>query len=380
LDILSIKLANYALASWDVVIGEGKSMRFICFSSGSQRRYRDDVIRAMAMPAGCELTFRYRLKYLALAVQESLKAKRIGRDDQILICYLDQSDRQKPVDFIPVRFATLIEAPTIGDFVVLRMQVQNFAFTADLDAFNREVHSRSAEVPKWPKDPTEPYASGAFWVEINDYPKSVVESTAISDWQITVNHLLKRADFSSSGPFYQVVRIQEVKNQSTIAMSNGQYTLKPETEYELLIDHFLPTESNKAFQLETALSGGGLTFITGSTMQIDSPYDRHWLRFKTLGPLKDERAVITVNKKTSGEDAAMQFDLPISIKGRIYKAVWIGIFVGLLLATPQFITSWISPAFANKSPAWFFGLFAFIAALNVAAGITATLNFRKPIS
>ena len=82
-----------------------------------------------------------------------------------MICYLDQSDRNKAVDFIPVRFATLIEAPTIGDFVVLRMRVQQFAFAVDLDAFNREVYVRSAEAPKWPPDENATYATGAFWVE-----------------------------------------------------------------------------------------------------------------------------------------------------------------------------------------------------------------------
>jgi hypothetical protein len=158
-------------------------MQFICFSSGSQQRYRDDIIRAMAMPVGCELTFRYRLKYLGLAVQESLKAGRVGSGDKVLICYLDQSDPKKAVDYIPVRFANLIEAPIIGDFVVLRMRVQHFAFAADLDAFNRDVHVHSAEVPKWPKDETAQYATGAFWVEVNDYPKSVVESTSVSNWQ-----------------------------------------------------------------------------------------------------------------------------------------------------------------------------------------------------
>ena len=90
-------------------------MRFICFSSGAQPRYRDDIIRAMAMPAGCELTFRYRQKYIAHGVLEHLKSNSIRLGDQVLICYLDQSDRNKPVDYIPVRFAKLLEAPVIGD-------------------------------------------------------------------------------------------------------------------------------------------------------------------------------------------------------------------------------------------------------------------------
>lgn len=354
-------------------------MQFICFSSGAQRRYRDDIVRAMAMPAGCEITFRYRLKYLAHSVQEHLKASRIGKDDQVLICYLDQSDRAKPVDFIPIRFAALIEAPVIGDFVVLRMQVGKFAFAADIAAFNQEIQSRSAEVPKWPDSGDSPYAAGAFWVEVNDYPKSVVESTAISDWQVTVGHLLKRADFATSGPFYQVIRLQDLKSKTAVEMQGAQYDLQPGRDYELIIDHFLPSQAPGAFQLETALSGGAVTFITGSTMQIDSPYDRHWLRFRTQEPLKNERAVMTVKKKASGEDPAVQFDLPISIQGRIWKTVLIGLAVGLLLAVPQITTVWVNPAFAPRGLPWLIGLAGFIAIFNFAVGIAAALNFRKPI-
>src|SRR5262245_14722663 len=138
-------------------------MQFICFSSGAQKQYRDDIIRALGMPFGCELIFRYRLKYVAEPVQRYLKNEQDRQKDRVLISYLDQSDRNQPVFFIPVRFATLIETPIIGDFVVLRMRVGNFAHASDLDAFNRDLQSCSAEVPKWPADNASPYAVGAFW-------------------------------------------------------------------------------------------------------------------------------------------------------------------------------------------------------------------------
>jgi hypothetical protein len=354
-------------------------MRFICFSSGAQRRYRDDIVRVMAMPGDCEITFRYRLKYLAHSVQEHVKAGRISQADQVLICYLDQSDKTKPVDFIPIRFATPLEAPVIGDFVVLRMKVGKFAYSADITAFNREIQGRSGEVPKWPDGSDAQFANGAFWVEVGDYPKSVVESVSNSDWQNVVGQLLKRTDFASTGPFYKVVGVQNLNSRAAVEMSGGQYELQGAREYELIIDHFLPGEATSMYQLETALSGDALTFITGSTMQIDSPYDRHWLRFRTKEPIKSERAVLTVNKKASGEDSAVQFDLPISVQGRLAKAIWIGIAVGLLLAIPQITTVWINPAFSTKPLEWLIGLASFILVFNIAVGIAAALNFRKPI-
>jgi hypothetical protein len=118
--------------------------------------------------------------------------------------------------------------------------------------------------------------------------------------------------------------------------------------------------------------------ITGSKFQIDSPYDRHWLRLKTGDPLKDEHAVITVSKKGSGEDAAVQFDLPIAVGGRFRKVVLASLVVGVLLAVPQITTVWMNPAFACKSSFWLLGVSAFIAIFNFAAAIAVTLNIAKP--
>jgi hypothetical protein len=353
-------------------------MRFICFSSGAQKRYRDDIIRAMAMPPGCELTFRYRIKYLSPAVQEHLKGGRIGKGDQVLISYLDQSDKTQPVFFIPVRFATIIETPTIGDFAVLRMRVEQSAYAADLDAFNRDLRNLSRDVPAWPAADSK-YAVGSYWVDVQQYPMSVVESSAIADWQLAVGQLLTRKDFAQVGPFYQVVQLHELQSDQTLTMLDGQFALRPNSDYELLIDHFLPREDTGVFQLEALFTGQSITFITGSKIQIDSPYDRHWLRFKTQEPLLDERAVITITKKESGQEAAVQFDMPILVAGRRLKAILIGIVLGLFLALPQVITAWVNPAFKANGLPWLLGLAGFIALLNIAVGIAAALNFRKPL-
>jgi len=259
------------------------------------------------------------------------------------------------------------------------MRVEEFAYAADLEAFNKDVQSRSAEVPKWPSDGVSNYATGAFWVEIDDYPKSVVRSVSIENWQKTVSQLLERRDFASTGPFYRVVQSQELKSARQIEMNAGQFALSPNTDYELIVDHFLPKEQTANFQLEVVATGQVTSFITGPKLQIDSPYDRHWIRFKTLDPLLNERAVMTVTKKATGEEAAVQFDLPIMVSGRRAKTIGIGFVVGFLLALPQIITLWVNPSFTTKSAGWWLELIGFILVLDIIVGIAAAVNFRKPI-
>jgi len=178
---------------------------------------------------------------------------------------------------------------------------------------------------------------------------------------------------------HQVVQLQEFQSKQPVSMADGQFALRPNNEYELLIDHFLPRAETGAFQLDLLVTGQAITFITGSKIQIDSPYDRHWIRFKTQEPLRDERAVATITKTVTGADAAGQFDMPIVVAGRRLKTILIGIVLGLFLALPQVITAWVNPAFAPRGLPWLLGLAGLIAGLNIAVGIGAALNFRKPI-
>lgn len=352
-------------------------MRFVCFSSGSQPRYRDDVIRAMAMPEGAELTFRYRLKYLGNSVQDSVTSRKINAGDEVLITYVDQSDKTKATLFIPVRFASVIEVPEIGDFVVLRMRVGPFGYAKDLEVFNQELRNQSAEVPEW-KDSSGGYPAGRHWIEIQNYPKSVKTSTSVSDWQNTIGQLAQRTDFKETGPFYRVSGLRQCGSIVPIAMSDEQFSLASAADYEMLVDHYINAPDPGKFQLEVQLSGRAAEFISGSKLQIDSPYDRHWVRFRTLEPVRDESIVFTILKKASGQDAAVEFNLPGIVRGNQTKSLWLGVLVGLLLAAPQIFTLLTNPA-SVTSPSRLPYLVALALFLNLAAGITAALNFRKPV-
>jgi hypothetical protein len=331
----------------------------------------------MAMPSGCELTFRYRLKYLAQSVRDHLQNSAIKKGDELLVSYVDQSVNGQPTFFIPVRFATVVEAVAVGDFAVLRMRVQSFAYSEDLDTFNRDIRSRSAEAPDWPTGTSSEYPTGSYWIEVGDYPKSLVASTSIANWQRTVGQLVKRSDFQATGPFYQVVSLTSLSDSHATHLEEGQLTLRPNSEYELQIDHFLPSSTAGDFQLNLLFSGQILSFVTGPTIQIDSPYDRHWIRFKTKEPIQDERAVITIMKKSAGKDAAVEFDMPVLVKGNQSKTILIGTVAGLLLAAPQVITTLNNPSFQDIGRV--FGLCTIIVIFNWIVGLIAAFNFRKPI-
>lgn len=86
---------------------------FICLSSGARPRYRQDIIRAIAMPRGSRLQFRYRLELVAERVKQRIK-DRTYKNTKALIAYLDQQDRTKVPELIPCRFGRIVHAQIHG--------------------------------------------------------------------------------------------------------------------------------------------------------------------------------------------------------------------------------------------------------------------------
>src|SRR5260370_12760901 len=193
-----------------------------------------------------------------------------------------------------------------------------------------------------------------------------------------VEHLSTRGDFEKTGPFFRVVNLQEAKTGNGLRPDHGLFGLRADGEYELLIDHFLLRDETQGFQLQIVPSGKGLTSLSGSTMQFDSPYDRHWLRFATQDLLHDEGAVLTVNKKDPGEEPAFQFYLPITIHGGFWTAMLLGVTVGMLLSMPQIVTAWGNPSFSPKRLRWWLLLFMLIIVAKVLLGIPAPFTFTHP--
>ena len=72
----------------------------VLVSSGARPRYRDDIVRALALPSGADLQFRYDRTYV-----DDLVARRIDggglRNEPGIILYL-WSDRDKlETEFVP---------------------------------------------------------------------------------------------------------------------------------------------------------------------------------------------------------------------------------------------------------------------------------------
>ena len=215
----------------------------LCLSSGTTPRYREDVLRALAMPSGTDLQFRYRTKWLSPQTKAGLGEV---RNDRAIIAYIDQSDVQKTPLIIPCRFARIVGAISHGTTVSVTLRVEGFALSSDLARTNASLRTLATGVPDWNNG----RAAGYWWTDIANPPDAVEESYKLSAWESIVEQLYGH-EFAHDDVFYTVVGIcdadgglQESDDPKTmphfVAADDGRLVLNAEKDYEIRAYHYHP--------------------------------------------------------------------------------------------------------------------------------------------
>ncbi len=314
---------------------------FLCLSSGSSPRYREDVLRALSMPWGSVLQFRYLKNYVAPGVLEHEKDTGRG-ESQALIAYIDQSDPSKAPEIVPCRFATITEFTVVGTAVALLLELKDFAFAEDLQKFNSEVRAQSAgTIPAWQPDGK---VRGHYWVEVNPDPKTSARSDKLEDWEKIVAQLVGRPDFKDEGCFFTMVGLTDVASRSPVSVGKGLYRLESGHEYELTLYHYYPKSATLRARLSLSTTSRWLGFTTNPVLSLDSRYDLKRVRFKAGKPANDEQAVVSMMRDAGeGKIPYLDFDLLVLIRGVFWRTLGYGIILGLLLAGSQIVATLSNP-------------------------------------
>jgi hypothetical protein len=97
----------------------------ILLSSGARRRYRDDIIRALAHPPGTQLRFRYGRNYVANVLLSTPGSKALVGQDA-LICHLADQQDGKPALLVPCRFVSVDQAQMVGSSLILTLRADAY--------------------------------------------------------------------------------------------------------------------------------------------------------------------------------------------------------------------------------------------------------------
>lgn len=323
----------------------------LLLSSGLRPRYRHDILRALALPIGAQLQFRYQRKYLREDLFEKL-TKNGARGHKVLVGYLNASDKHHAPTIVPCRMGHVSETRTEGDFALVRFEVDEFASSLDADLMNFEDElkasacSSEALFPYWEQD----NCKGDFCIELTSCPSRVNRSRELATWQTIVKQIGACPDFREEPFFFSVRRLHKLASAREAPPSEGKYVLDANSSYRLEIAHFSPSSPDSridgsgasASSLVVTLDGAGLQALAGTRIVVDSPYDVKEISFRTHGESRRLHALMAVSRqvhvvsdgKSSLQDT-LDFELPIEIKGAWVKPIFIGSLIGVFLAAQQ---------------------------------------------
>jgi hypothetical protein len=352
----------------------------LCLSSGVTPRYREDVLRAISMPMGSHLPFRYSLGLIPESLKEPIKRNKLA-GQEICIAYLDRSvQSQKPM-IVPCRKAKLIKSHTLGDFCILEFELLEFWLAPDLQAFNKDIHSKIGNLPYWEED----CLKGYFCSKAESIPTSLMVSTEIESWQTLVKSLKSHADFATEPFFYYVRGVYPTKMECRIEAIDNVYDVVANSSYEIRIVQFSPGDTNQTVALKEInwlladSDTQSLSFITNKKLAVDSDYDEKILRFRTSNTSNTVDSMISllrhvrVNEAPKIEDAIWDFDLRFHIKPRTWTGIWQGALIGILIACQGLVLIFFNSYITEKLPPSIA-----VVILGLATGWVASFSLRKP--
>jgi hypothetical protein len=327
----------------------------LLLSSGATRQYLEDVVRALALPDGGHIQFRYESSLLAPEVIARFDSE--GLAGRICyLAYLDNRQRGKTPEIVPVREAVARKVEKLGDIYIFYMDVKRYIQTREI--IDQKLLEKLAQdrLPSWkpnyendPKHPIE-----GFWVNFlsERFPNPLLLSHDLSKrshldaFKNSADVLVKHGDFDDLRPFFNVLGIREANvlgirdaAGAEVSFSNNEWDLAPNQEYALEVYHYYPgerVETDRRVRWLSFRAIGGLLAVLGrQDIRIDSAYDVKTIRLVTYTNTQNTSGALQVYLASNRRDdqdatATLTFDVQVQTASgaQAHKIDW-GPLVGI---------------------------------------------------
>ncbi len=349
----------------------------IFLSSGDIERYRQDVLRALALPMGSALQFRYDTKWIGVKTMEEIRGGRLVGQD-LIVAYIDQSKPEESVasqhiEVIPVRTGKVSAVAVTGDTVALEFTIGTMAHASDLSAFNAELVSLSERaLPKWVEQKPE----GKYCAELTSVPSKLDRTNGIGHWQKIVKQLAERDDFKEERAFFTVLGLLSGSERRKIAVelahADWKQKVAPNSDNDLLVYHFHPKPPRRGAALTLSATVGEGLAIESNTVSVDSRYDLKRIHVRSLDPPTERGSWISVTL-ADAEDVQLDVEMATKVKSDWLRRVLTGSAIAIGLALAQVVAVSVSDNDGDVK-AWLI-VFAMLGSLIV--GMAAAFGLRR---
>jgi hypothetical protein len=311
----------------------------VCLSSGYRPRYLRDIARALALPPATWLAFRYERGWIEQSLLQelaSVEAQRRLQGEPVLIAYIDQHKDRVDFEIVPCRFATLDGVVSVGQTASLQLEVNDFAYAADLATFNDHLRQTVGEyLPRRVGDRQE----GAYWFTVESL-EGLERSTSDSVWEQIVAQLAPRPDFAEERFFYSVRSVNEIGCGNPVNAKENTFKLRPGRDYELRLYHYYPSEGNVEAEIRASATGAPLEFTVTPELLLDSRYDLKRLPFRTGSPIPSARGVLTLRRRKRGDERwEWDLDLGVRVGAAVVRQLLVGLTIAAALAATPIVAA-----------------------------------------
>lgn len=361
----------------------------LCLSSGLTPQYRLDILRVIALPVGATIQFRYSEQLVHANLLKPFAQNQCnGR--QLIIGHVDgntarlMSDGSCPVTLC--RYGTLTRSERSGSYFVLQIALGSMVLSHDWQAAQADIEPtrpRRRDAASAGTDEHHPGLSGLWCFEtaLTTVPERSLDSVGI--WEAVVKQLWQSPDFDKQPLFYAVGGLYEgpVGSPTRQGMSNGEFTLRADKEYELRLLHWHPEADSRpplsrGSKMVVSVESPQLRSITSPQLPLDSPYDVKAYKVRTGQSTKEEFSSFVVRiVDEDGEPVGDQPELflPARIQPSYVRVVVVVTALAALLWLQQLV-----PLLIKGTQDW--ATAAATLALAILAAFVVVFGLKKPLA
>ena len=354
----------------------------MCLSSGSRPRYKQDVIRALAMPISSELQFRYDTELVSDSVLRMIEDGTIIGED-VLIAYADQTIPNGdvaptgPFEMVPVRLAKLASASLPGRTVSLIFSLEDVVYASNLQAFNNDVDNLTGgSLPRWVSGMRE----GLLCTQLTNRPTTFVQADDLRQWEEVVTQLADRKDFSDEETFITVLGLLSKRDvqamSATLRHLPWPKELTADDHRDLTIYHYHPSRAPSTLAVSVDI-GPQLGLESNRVSTLDSRYDIRRFRIRSGDPpLGTQASWVRLTVEAPKAGGPLDFEMKIRVKGNWLTRLGIATMIALGISGAQMVPL-ATRVDLSAAEQWATGVGVF--AVSLVAGIAAAWGIRRSI-
>jgi hypothetical protein len=321
---------------------------FILLSSAATVRYKQDILRALAVPKGERFQFRYATQYVddeVLKRVREMPAQELGTG---IVCF-DDGDAtvgETPLrPIVPVRLVHIRRVRDLGASLCVELEADDFIcassdkdnskaislFTSNIDTLSKSVSPRLFRAPTDKQLDKFLFAVNEEWRNLG-----VTRGTEIKIWEKAVWQLQECMHFVAEPFFFTVLGVREAGDDSVAEerLKIWPEKLSPYKDYVLSVYHFSPKQNPVASKL-TLLAGSQVAIQGSPELRIDSRYDlKKWRIAVDNQALWKKQTWLRV---AVGDD--WEFDLDVWVKSATFRQVLKLLAFATFFSAPRLLDS-----------------------------------------